>query len=78
MINLDIAQNVATQFFLSTPYQGTKKFLACTNTDSNITQWKDQENYHSSSLSLKPSNSEHLNQFNKANPENGNDTEKNG
>ena len=33
-----------------------KNFLACcTNTDSNITQWKDLENDHNSSLSLKPS-----------------------
>ena len=32
-----------------------KIFLACcTNTDSNITQWKDLENDHNSSLSLKP------------------------
>ena len=31
-------------------------FLACcTNTDSNLTQWKDLENYRNSSLSLKPS-----------------------
>ena len=33
-----------------------KKFLACcTSTDSNIIQWKDIENAHASSLSLKPS-----------------------
>ena len=33
-----------------------KNFLACsTNTDSNITQWKDLENDHNSSISLKPS-----------------------
>ena len=54
-----------------------KNFLACcTNNDSNITQWKDLENDHNSSLSLKPSNLELLvNQFNKATPENGNDPE---
>ena len=56
----------------------SKNFLACcTNTDSNITQWKDLENDHSSSLLLKPSNLELLvNQFNNATPENGNDPEK--
>ena len=33
-----------------------KNVLACfTNTDSNITQWKDLENDHGSSLLLKPS-----------------------
>ena len=33
-----------------------KKYLACcTNTDSNIIQWKGLENDHASSLSLKPS-----------------------
>ena len=56
-----------------------KNFLACcTNTDSNITQWKDLENDHDSSLSLKPpSNLELLvNQFNNATPENGNDPAK--
>ena len=44
-----------------------KKFLACcTNTDSNIIQWKDLENDHASSLSLKPSSNLELlvNQFN--------------
>ena len=56
-----------------------KNFLACcTNTDSNITQWKDLENDHNSSLSLKPSSNLALlvNQFNNATPENGNDPEK--
>ena len=56
-----------------------KKFLACcTNTDSNIIQWKDLENDHASSLSLKPfSNLELLvNQFSNATPENSNDPEK--
>ena len=46
-----------------------KNFLACcTNTDSNITQWKDLENDHNSSLSLKPSSNLELlvNQFNNA------------
>ena len=54
-----------------------KNFLAYTNADSNITQWKDLEKYHDSSLLLKPSNSELLvNQLNNATPENGNDPEK--
>ena len=53
-----------------------KNFLACcTNTDSNITQWKDLENDHDSSLLLKLSNLGFLvNQFNNATPENGNDS----
>ena len=58
---------------------GKKNFLACfTNTDSKITQWKDLENYHNSSLSLKTSsNLEFLrNQFNNATQENGSDPEK--
>ena len=48
-----------------------KTFLACcTNTDSNITQWKDLENDHDSSLLLKPSYLELLvNQFYNADPE---------
>ena len=48
-----------------------KTFLACcTNTDSNITQWKDLENDHDSSLLLKPSYLELLvNQFFNADPE---------
>ena len=51
---------------------------SCTNTDSNITQWKDIENDHNSSLSLKPCSKLELlvNQFNNATPENGNDPEK--
>ena len=54
-------------------------FLACcTNTNSNIKQWKDLENDHDSSLLLKPSSNLELlvNQFNNATPENGNDPEK--
>ena len=49
------------------------------NTDSNITQWKNLENDHNSSLSLKPSsNLKHLvNQLNNATPENSNEPEKN-
>ena len=57
-----------------------KNFLACcTNTDSNITQWKDLEYDHNSSLSLKASSNLELlvNQFNNATLENSNDTEKN-
>ena len=48
------------------------------NTDSNISQWKDLENNHNKSLSLKPSLKLELlaNQFNNATPENGNDSEK--
>ena len=56
-----------------------KNFLAFyTNADSNITEWKDLENYHDSSLLLKPSsNLEFLvDQFNNATTENGNDPEK--
>ena len=56
-----------------------KNFLACcTNTDSNITQYKDLENDHNSSLSLKPSSNLEIlvNQFNNATPENSNDPEK--
>ena len=55
-----------------------KKFLACcSSTDSNI-QWKDLENDHASSLSLKPTSNLELlvNQFNNATPENSNDPEK--
>ena len=44
-----IAYNVAAQFFLSTPQQLTKNFLA--RTDTNTTQWKDVENNHNTSLS---------------------------
>ena len=64
--------------FLFNSLTSNKNFLACcTNTDSNITQWKDLENGHNSSLSLKPSKLELLvNQFNNATPENGNDPEK--
>ena len=52
-------------------------FLAfCTNTDSNITHWKDLENDHNSSL-LKSSNLQILvNQFNNATPETSNNSEK--
>ena len=56
-----------------------KNFLACcTNTNSNITQWKDLENDHDSWLLWKPSSNLELlvNQFNNATPENGNDPEK--
>ena len=56
-----------------------KKFLACcTNTDSNIIQWKDLENDNASSLSLKPSSNLELlvNQFSNTTPENSNDPEK--
>ena len=56
-----------------------KNFLSCCiNTDSNITQWKDLENDHNSSLSLKPSSNLELlvKRFNKAIPERSNDPEK--
>ena len=56
-----------------------KNFLACcTNTGSNIIQWKVLENDHASSLSLKTSlNLEPLvvNQFSNATPEDSNDPE---
>ena len=55
-----------------------KNFLAsCTNTDSNITQWKDLDNDRNSSLSLKPSSNLELllNQFNNTTPENSNNPE---
>ena len=48
-----------------------RNFLACcTNTDSNITQWKDVENEHDNSLFLKLSANLELlvNQFNNATP----------
>ena len=45
--------------------------------DNNITQWRDLEHDHDSSLSLKPSSLELLvNQFNNATTENSNDPEK--
>ena len=77
-MNSGIGQNVAAQFSLSTPYLTAKNFLACcTNTDTNIMQWKDLENDHNISLSLKLSNLELLgNQFNNVTPENSNGTEK--
>ena len=56
-----------------------KNFLACcTNTDNNITQWRDLEHDHDSSLSLKPSSNLELlvNQFKYATPENSNDSKK--
>ena len=50
----------------------------CTNTNSNITQWRNLENDHDSWLLLKPSSNLELlvNQFNNATPENSNDPEK--
>ena len=56
-----------------------KKFLACcTSTYNNSIHWKDPENDHASSLSLKPSSNLELlvNQFNNTTPENSNDPEK--
>ena len=53
-----------------------KNFLACCiNTDNNITQWRDLEHDHNSSLSLKPSlNLELLvNRFNNGTPQNSKD-----
>ena len=46
-----------------------KNFLACcANTDNNMTQWRDLDHDHNSSLSLKPSNLDLLvTQFNNAN-----------
>ena len=56
-----------------------RNFLAgCTNTDNNITQWRDQEHEHDISLSLKPSSNLELlvNHFNNATPKNSNYPEK--
>ena len=55
-------------------FSSNKNFLTCcTNTDRNVTQWKDLENDHNSSLS----NLELLiNQFKNATPVNSNDPEK--
>ena len=64
--------------FSFTSLSSNKNFLACcTNTDSNITQWKDLGNDHNSSLSLKPSSNFELlvNQFNNTTPEIGNEPE---
>ena len=76
-MNPGIAYNVAEQSFFVISYQVTN-FLACTSTDSNITQWKDPENDHNSSLSLKLSADLELlvNQFNKATPDNNSKPEK--
>ena len=68
-MNPGIVQNVAAQFFAFISLSSSKKFLACcTNTDINNIQWKDQQNDHANSLSLKPSaDLERLvNQFNNA------------
>ena len=56
-----------------------QNFLArCTSTNSNTIQWKDIENDHDSSLSLKPSSNLEpiVNQFNNATPEKSTDPEK--
>ena len=56
-----------------------KNFLACcANTNNNITQWRDLEHNHDSTLSLKPSSNLELlvSQFSNATPENSNDPEK--
>ena len=56
-----------------------KNFLVCcTNTDNNTIEWINLENFHNTSLSLKPSSNLELlvNQFNNATPENNNDPEK--
>ena len=76
--NPGIAQNAAAIFPFNS-LSSNKNFLACSaNTDSNITQWKDLEHDHNSSLLLKPSSNLGLlvNQFNNATPENGNDPKK--
>ena len=68
----------STIFPFSSPSSNKNSLACCTNTDSNITQQKDLENDHNSSLSLKSSSNLELlvNQFNNATPENGNDPEK--
>ena len=63
-----------TSFSFNSLSSNKNALACCTSTDSNIIQWKDLENGHDSSLSLKPSNSELLvNQFSNATPENSND-----
>ena len=64
--------------FTFNSFSSNKNFLACcTNTNSNITQWKGLENDHESLLLLTSSNLELLvNQFNNATSENGNNPEK--
>ena len=65
--------------FLLNSLSSNKKFLACcTSTDGDITQQKDLENDHNSSLSLKPSlNLELLvKELGSATPENSNNLEK--
>ena len=76
-MNPGIAQIVAAQFFLSTPYQTTKTPWLVVQILITTSQWIDLEHDHDSSLSLKPSNLELLvNQFNNAKSENSNDLEK--
>ena len=65
--------------FLFNSLSNNENFLACcTKTDNNITQWRDLEHDHDSSLSFKPSSNLELlvNQFNSATPENSRDPEK--
>ena len=78
-MNPGIAQNVAAQYLLSTPYQATKtSWLVALTLTVTSHSGKDLENDHSSSLSLKPSSKRELlvNQFNDATPGNGNKPEK--
>ena len=67
-----------SKIFPFSSLSSNKNFLACCgNIDSNIIEQKDLENDHDSSLLLKLSNLELLeNQFKNATPENGNDPEK--
>ena len=68
-----------SKIFPFNSFSSNKNFLACcTSTNSDIIQWKDIENDHDSSLSLKPSSNLELvvNQFNNATPENSNGPEK--
>ena len=54
-MNPGIAQNVAAQFFPSTPYQVTKTYwLVVLVQHSNFMQLKELGNDHNSSLLLKP------------------------
>ena len=54
-----------------------KYFLAyCTTTSSNITQWKNLQNDHNSSLKPSPNLELLANQFNNATPEKSNDPDK--
>ena len=77
-MNPGIVEIVAAIFPFNS-LSSNKNFLACcTNTNNNMTQWRDLGHDHDSSLSLKPSSNLKLllNQFNNATAEYSNDPEK--